>query len=34
MLTPAMAIASVTVAINFIIDDVTTATGRRVPRGQ
>ncbi len=32
VLAPAMAIASVTVAISFIVDDVTTAAGRRAPR--
>lgn len=34
VLAPALAIASVTVAINFIVDDITTASGRRVPRGR
>ncbi|MFN3641299.1 MAG: ABC transporter permease [Gemmobacter sp.] len=32
VLAPAFAIASVTVAINFIVDDVTNAAGRRAPR--
>ena len=32
VLAPAFAIASVTVAISFIVDDITTAAGRRAPR--
>jgi peptide/nickel transport system permease protein len=34
VLAPAMAIASVTMAINFIVDDFTNSAGRRRARGR